>query len=116
MAEPIKYNNLSIELKPVRYRYPMSSDQMNDTMDMIYWNMVELLGYEHTDGTKQPSGVLLELYANIDGFIGGITGISASGYTKALSVSSGYIDNLCTRNNSILGSLNSMVRWYKPVI
>lgn len=112
MPEPTRVSNLNLEIRPIRYRYPMSSEQFNDMFDMLYWNMVELLGYEDINGNTAPSGVLMELYADVNTYTDALTGISASGYTHALTLSSGSIDNIITVNNSAYNEIAAMIKWY----
>jgi hypothetical protein len=113
MPDKEKINYLNIELKPIRYRYPILSEQVQDLLDGIYWNLTELIGYEHEDGTMSPSGYLTDLYNELDDLLGTHTGAQASGYSAALALSSGYIDNITTVNMANLKSTEAMIRYYR---
>jgi hypothetical protein len=110
--EQAKTNYLNIELHPVRYRYPISSEYMQDALDGIYWNLTELIGYEHEDGTMSPSGYLTDLYNELDTLIDTHTGLSASGYTEGMSLTSGYIDTISVQTAAILNDTQAIIRYY----
>jgi len=108
--ETVNYTNM--EVKPIRYRYPMSSEQFNDFYDMAYWNLVELLGFNREDGTTNPSGILMESYSDIDSIVEGFSGVQASGYTQPLTIDSGTVDDMYIDNNYMLGWASKIIYFY----
>jgi hypothetical protein len=112
MPEPSGVNYSNIEVRPIRYRYPLSSELIQDTLDMVYYNLVDLLGYIHVDGTTNPSGMLADLNTYIHNTMIPNTGASASGYTYALSIASGYIDNILVNTNNTSLYTRALIYYY----
>jgi hypothetical protein len=112
MPEPTAVNYANIELRPIRYRHPLSSELMQDTLDMVYWNLVDLLGYVHEDGTISPSGMLSEINTNIHEVGIDYMGAAASGYTYPLSIASGYVENVSVNNNNLIISTRALIYDY----
>lgn len=82
----------NLEIKNIRYRYPICSEAMMDMMDMIYWNLVELLGYTREDGTISPSGLIWDQYNSLDDVIDIYTGVQTSGMIEPLSIDDGLVN------------------------
>lgn len=90
VSNPNKYSRLSNTMvRNIRYRYPITSEQITDTMDEVYNDMVDLLGYYNKNGDLSVSGSLRELWYDLGDDRTNALGYNTSGYLEALSLGSG---------------------------
>ena len=80
---------VNMVVRNFRYRYPITSEQVNDMYDEVYWNLVELLGYQNTSGVIAISGEYRELLSHLNYQLEDSFGTSASGVTESLVEASG---------------------------
>ena len=79
-------------LRNVRYRYPWTSEEYDDTMDEVYNATVELLGYQNQEGVIAVSGSLRILWDALDDDRAGSFGTNPSGVTQCYTHASGTSD------------------------
>ena len=92
----------------IRYRYPLTSEEMTDTLDEVYYSIVELLGYQNNEGNIVVSGSLRERWTDIDGDSAASFGTNASGVLLAFTGASGTSDYSAI--NNIHAKTMSMIR------
>lgn len=90
VGNPNKYAQKSNTMdRNIRYRYPITSEQITDTMDEVYNDMVDLLGYYNKSGELSVSGSLRGLWYDLGDDRTNSLGYNTSGYLEALSLGSG---------------------------
>lgn len=82
-------SKVSMISRNIRYRYPILSEQITDTMDEIYDDIVELLGYYNKSGDLSVSGSLRGLWYDLGDDRVNSLGYNTSGYLEAFSMGSG---------------------------
>lgn len=85
-------------IRSTRYRYPITSEQINDGFDEVYSTLVDILGYQDNDGDIAVSGGLREAWAAVDAARAGTFGSSASGVPEAYTYSSGTLDSIWSKS------------------
>lgn len=89
-------NMVSMIIRNIRSRYPITSEQINDTIDEVYYTIVDLLGYQNEAGDIAVSGELRELLTELNTSREGTLGTSASGVLEAFIPVSGTLDDIYT--------------------
>ena len=84
------YSNMTI--RSTRSRYPITSEQINDSFDEIYNNIVDILGYMDGEGLVAVSGDLRESWGTLGTSMDDAFGTSASGVGEAFVGASGTQD------------------------
>ena len=102
-------NMVNMVIRNTRTRYPVSSEQINDSMDEVYYTLSEMLGYQNEAGDIAISGVLRELLTSLDSDMASQLGSSASGVAEAYSHASGTISNKWNSIYSINYSIGAMI-------
>jgi len=103
------YPSINMEVRNIRPRYPLTSEEIEDMMDEVYYNLSSLLGYQNTSGNIAISGEYLDLLTMINSNLLTIMGAQASGVAEAMIPSSGVYGAHTTDINEISMATNSML-------
>jgi hypothetical protein len=103
------YPSINMEIRNIRPRYPLTSEEVEDMMDEIYYNLSALLGYQNTSGNIAISGEYLDLLSLINSNLLTIMGAQVSGVAEALMPSSGVYGAHTTNINEIALATTAML-------